>query len=57
MTLIRSDNHELYCDKINKTSLSCFDDKRFVKSCGIDTLAYGHCDIQTLKNLQDLFCS
>ena len=26
--------------KINKTSLSCFDDKRFVLSNGIHTLAY-----------------
>lgn len=24
MTLIRSDNHDLYCDKVNKTSLSMF---------------------------------
>lgn len=57
MCLIRSQNHELYCDRIKKTSLSCFDDKRYVKSCGIETLAYGHCDIKTLKNLQNLFCS
>ena len=56
MTLIRSHNHELYCDRINKTSLSCFDDKRFVKSyAGIETLAYGHCDIETVQNLRDLF--
>lgn len=55
MTLIRSHNHELYCDRINKTSLSCFDDKRFVKSYGIETLAYGHCDIETVQNLRDLF--
>lgn len=30
MTLVRSHNHELFCDKIKKTSLSCFDDKRVV---------------------------
>lgn len=57
VTLIRSDNHELYCDKINKTSLSCFDDKEFVKSCGVETLAYGLCDIETLNILKELFCS
>lgn len=54
MTLIRSDHHELFCDNINKTTLSCFDDKRYVKSCGIETLAYGHRDIETLRNLTEL---
>lgn len=55
MKLIRSNNHELYnCDKVNKISLSCFDDKRFVKSCGVETLAFGHCDITICQNLQDL---
>ena len=55
MTLIRSDNHNLYCDKVNKTSLSCFDDKHYVKSCGVEALAYGHYDIETVQDLQDLF--
>ena len=55
MTLIRSDNHNLYCDKVNKTSLSCFDDKGYVKSCGVETLAYRHYDIETVQDLQDLF--
>ena len=31
------------CD-INKISLSCFDDKRYVLDDGINTLAYGHKD-------------
>jgi hypothetical protein len=54
MSPIRSHNHELYCDRIKKISLSSFHDKRYVKSCGVETLAYGHCDIDTLKNLNDL---
>lgn len=55
MTLIRSDHLELFCDNINKTTLSCFDDKRYVKSCGVKTVAYGHYDIKTLQSLKDLF--
>ena len=32
--------------KINKTSLSVFDDKRFVLNDGIHTLAYFHKDLK-----------
>ena len=32
--------------KINKISLSCFDDKRFVLNNGIHTLAYFHKDLK-----------
>jgi ubiquitin len=42
MTLIRSHNHEIYCEDIVKTGLSCFDDKRYLQEDGISSLAYGH---------------
>ena len=42
MKTIRSDNHQLGSYEINKVSLSCFDDKRFICKDGITTLAYGH---------------
>ena len=42
---IKSFNHKTYTQEINKTSLSCFDDKRYIKDDGINTLAYGHKDI------------
>ena len=32
--------------EINKISLSCFDDKRFVLDDGIQTLAYFHKDLR-----------
>ena len=32
--------------EINKISLSCFDDKRFVLNDGIHTLAYFHKDLK-----------
>ena len=42
MKTIRSENHQLGSYEINKVSLSCFDDKRFINDDGISTLAYGH---------------
>ena len=42
MRTIRSQNHQLGSYKINKISLSCFDDKRFIHNNGITSYAYGH---------------
>ena len=42
---IKSFKQKIYTQEINKTSLSCFDDKRYIKDDGINTLAYGHKDI------------
>ena len=42
---IKSKNHNLGTYEANKTSTSCFDDKRYILRNGVDTLAYGHKDI------------
>ena len=42
MKTIRSENHQLGSFEINKVSLSCFDDKRFINYDGISSSAYGH---------------
>ena len=42
MKTIRSEKHQLWSVEINKKSLSCFDDKRYIFSNGIDTFAYSH---------------
>ena len=42
MNSIRNHNPEIYIEKITKTSLSCFDDKRHLLDDGINSLAYGH---------------
>ena len=42
MNTIRSDHHVLSSYQINKTSLSCYDDKRYILDDGISSLAYGH---------------
>ena len=45
MKKITSKNHEIYTQESNKISLSCYDDKRYTKGDGINTLAQGHKDI------------
>ena len=45
MKTIRSENHQLGSYEINKVSLSCFDDKRYISDDGITSYAYGHKNI------------
>ena len=45
MKRIQSKLHRIGTYKLNKISLSCFDDKRYVLDGGINTLAYFHKDI------------
>ena len=45
MKRIGSKIHNMYSQEIDKTSLSWFDDKRYILSDRINTLAYGHKDI------------
>ena len=42
MKTIRSSKHLLGSYEINKVSLSCFDDKRYIANDGITSYAYGH---------------
>ena len=46
MKRIQGKKHKIGTYKINETSLSCFDDKRFVLVDGIHTLAYFHKDLK-----------
>ena len=46
MKTIRSKNHELGSYEINKVSLSCFDDKRYIHEDGKTSYAYGHKNIK-----------
>jgi len=41
MILIRSEYQQIYSIEINKKSLSCFDDKRYILPNEIDSCAYG----------------
>ena len=42
MKTIRSQKHQLGSYELNKVSLSCFDDKRYIHDNGITSFAYGH---------------
>ena len=44
MKRIQAKKHKIRTYKIDKISLSCFDDKRYVLDDGIHTLAYFHKD-------------
>ena len=42
MKTIRSNYHEVSSYEINKISLSCYDDKRYILDDGITSYAYGN---------------
>ena len=42
MNIIRSYEHEVYTEEVNKVALSAEDDKRYIMKDGIHTLAWGH---------------
>ena len=46
MKTIRSKTHQLGSFELNKISLSCFDDKRYIHGNGITSYAYGHYKIK-----------
>ena len=46
MNTIRSVAHQLGSYELNKISLSCFDDKRYIHIDGIHSYAYGHYQIK-----------
>ena len=48
MKRIQAKKHKIGTYEINKISLSCFDDKRYVLDDGIHILAYFHKDSQKL---------
>ena len=45
MSGIKSKKHKLFTHTSNKKSISCFDDKHYILSDGINTLQYGHKEI------------
>ena len=44
--IIRSYEHEVYTEEVNKVALSAGDDKRYILEDGIHTLAWGHYKIK-----------
>ena len=52
MKIIQKEKHKLGTYEINKISLSCFDNKRYVLDDGIRTLVYFHEDSVARKILK-----
>ena len=48
--IIRSYDHVLYTEEVNKIALSAADDKRYLLKDSFDTLAWGHRRIKDLEN-------
>ena len=46
--ILRSYEHEVYTEEVNKVALSAQDDKRYILNDGIHTLAWGHYKIKDL---------
>ena len=44
--ILRSYDHEVYTEEVNKVALSALDDKRYILSDGMHTLAWGHYKIK-----------
>ena len=55
MKRIQAKKHKIGTYEIDKISLSCFDDKRFVLDNGVHTLAYFHkdCNINIIMIKKD----
>ena len=48
--IIRSYEHEVYTEEVNKIALSAADDKRYLLKDSYDTLAWGHRRIKEMEN-------
>ena len=46
--ILRSYEHEIYTEEVNKIALSAADDKRYILNDGVHTLAWGHYKIKDL---------
>ena len=48
---LRSYDHQIYLEKVNKIGLNPYDNKRWILLDGIQTLSYGHWRIAEYKRL------
>ena len=53
MKRIQAKKHKIGAYDINKISLPCFDDKRYILNDGVNTLAYFHKDCNKCDNNKD----
>ena len=55
LNVMRSRNHEIFSETVEKVALSCENDKRFIKEDGIETFACGHKRISNTSYLIPLW--
>ena len=51
MTQLRSINHQIVVNRVNKTAPSSYDDKRYLVDDGVQSLAYGHYSLEKNNKL------
>ena len=51
MMQLRSVAHQIVVNAVNKVSLSCFDDKRYILDDTVSSVAYGHYSLGNTKPL------
>ena len=51
MTQLRSEDHQIIVKRLSKVALSAFDDKRFFLGEGIQSVAYGHVQLNQFRGM------
>ena len=51
MTQLRSENHQIIVNRLSKVALNAFDDKRYLLGDGIQSLAYGHVQLNQFRGM------
>lgn len=46
MTQLKSENHQIVVNRVNKVAVSSYDDKRYLLQDGVRSLAYGHYSLE-----------
>lgn len=49
---LRSRGHTIRTERVNKISLSCVDDKRYISNCGVASMPYGHYQIAIIEEAE-----
>ena len=51
MTQLRSENHQIIVNRLSKVALNAFNDKRYLLGDGIQSVAYGHVQLNQVRGM------
>ena len=51
ITQLQSENHQITVNRLSKVALDAFDDKRYFLGDGIQTVAYGHVQLNQFRGM------